>query len=224
MGNIRVLVACEESQVVCKAFRDLGFEAFSCDLKDCSGGHPEWHLCMDVFQAISIYHWDLMIAHPPCTYLSISGNRWMNDKKRYPGRAKDREFAIKFFLKIAESDIEYIAIENPIGVMSSRWKKPSQIIQPFQFGDHAQKATCLWLKNLPKLVSTEIVSPGDFITTKSGKRLPKWYSDALKAKTAEERRTIRSKTFPGIANAMAKQWGYYLQKQLIYRKELCYEL
>lgn len=127
---MKVLIACEESQEVCKAFRELGFEAYSCDLKECSGGHPEWHLQMDVFQAIKLYKWDLMIAHPPCTFLSISGNRWMNDEIHYPNRKRDRQEAIEFFLKIAEADIEHIAIENPIGVMSSVWKKPSQIIQP----------------------------------------------------------------------------------------------
>lgn len=137
--NINVLVACEESQAVCKSFRKLGFNAYSCDLKKCSGGHPEWHLQMDVFEAIKIMHWDLMIAHPPCTFLSISGNRWMNDKVHYPNRAKDREEAVKFFLALANADIEHIAIENPIGVMSRIYKKPSQIIQPWQFGDEAQK-------------------------------------------------------------------------------------
>ena len=185
---MRTLIACEESQEVCKAFRELGFEAYSCDLKECSGGHPEWHLQMDIFQAIQLYHWDLMIAHPPCTFLSISGNRWMNDKKHYPNRAKDREEAIQFFLKIAQADIEHIAIENPIGVMSSRWKKPSQIIQPFQFGDRAQKTTCLWLKNLPLLTPTNIVDSGEFHVTKSGKKQPQWYYDALwsKPKRVEE--------------------------------------
>ena len=136
---MKVLVACEESQEVCKAFRELGFEAYSCDLKECSGGHPEWHLQMDVFQAIELYHWDLMIAHPPCTFLLISGNRWMKDKVHYPHRELDRIQAIDFFLKLAEADIEHIAIENPIGIMSTQWKKPSQIIQPYQFGDRAQK-------------------------------------------------------------------------------------
>lgn len=211
---MKVLVACEESQEVCKAFRELGFEAYSCDLKDCSGGHPEWHLKMDIFQAIELYHWDLMIAHPPCTFLSISGNRWMNDEVHYPNRKRDRLKAIEFFLKIAEADIEHIAIENPIGVMSSVWKKPSQIIQPYQFGDRAQKTTCLWLKNLPLLTPTNIVDSGEFHVTKSGKKQPQWYYDALWSKTQEGRRTIRSKTFPGIAKAMAEQWGGYLWKKM----------
>ena len=136
---MKVLVACEESQEVCKAFRELGIEAYSCDLKECSGGHPEWHLKMDVFQAIQLHHWDLMIAHPPCTFLSISGNRWMKDKVHYPHRKLDRIQAITFFLALANAPIEHIAIENPVGIMSTQWKKPSQIIQPYQFGDRAQK-------------------------------------------------------------------------------------
>ena len=210
---MNVLIACEESQAVCIAFRKLGFNAYSCDLKKCSGGHPEWHLQMDVFEAIKLMHWDLMIAHPPCTFLSISGNRWMNDPVHYPNRARDREEAIKFFLALANADIEHIAIENPIGVMSRVYKKPNQIIQPYQFGDEAQKTTCLWLKNLPPLVPTKIVSPGEFITTKGGRKQPKWYYDALWAKTQEERRTLRSKTFPGIAEDMANQWGWFLLKE-----------
>lgn len=212
MEKIKVLIACEESQTICKAFRDLGIEAYSCDLKDCSGGHPEWHIKKDVFEAITLEKWTLMIAHPPCTFLSTSGNRWMNDKIHYPNRAKDRAEAIEFFMKIAKSDIPHIAIENPIGVMSSIWMKPTQIIQPYYFGDSAQKTTCLWLKNLPLLNKTKVVDPGEFIITKSGKKLPKWYSDALKCKTPEERRTLRSKTFPGIAKAMAYQWGEYLRR------------
>ena len=139
MNRLNILIACEESQAVCIAFRELGFKAYSCDLKECSGGHPEWHLQMDVFEAIKMQHWDLMIAHPPCTFLSISGNRWMNDSIHYPNRAKDREEAVKFFLALANANIDHIAIENPIGCMSRIYKKPSQIIQPWQFGDEAQK-------------------------------------------------------------------------------------
>ena len=209
---MKVLIACEESQEVCKAFRELGIEAYSCDLKDCSGGHPEWHLKMDVFQAIQLKKWDLMIAHPPCTFLATSGNRWMNDKVHYPNRAKDREEAIEFFLKIANADIEHIAIENPIGVMSSVWKKPTQIIQPYLFGDRAQKTTCLWLKNLPSLNPTNIVDKGEFHITRNGKKQPQWYYDALWSKTQDDRRTIRSKTFPGIAKAMANQWSKYIKE------------
>lgn len=209
---MKVLVACEESQAICKEFRNLGIEAYSCDLKDCSGGHPEWHLKMDLFKAIKLHKFDLLIAHPPCTFLALSGNRWMNSPL-YPNRQIDRYEAIIFFLKIALIDIPHIAIENPIGIMSKIYKKPSQIIQPWMFGDNAQKTTCLWLKNLPNLTPTNIVDKGEFVVTKSGKKLPKWYSDALKSKTPEERRTIRSKTFPGIAKAIATQWSEYLRKE-----------
>ena len=207
---IKVLIACEESQEVCKAFRKLGFEAYSCDLKDCSGGFPQYHLKMDVFEAIKLKEWDLMIAHPPCTFLSVSGNRWIKDKVHYPNREQDREEAIQFFLKIASANIKHIAIENPIGIMSSRYMKPTQIIQPYFFGDSVKKTTCLWLKNLPKLEATNIVEPGEIHITKSGKKMSKWYYDALYCKTPEERRTYRSKTFPGIAQAMAEQWGNYV--------------
>ena len=209
---ISILIACEESQEICKAFRQLGFKAFSCDLKPCSGGHPEWHLQMDVFEAISLTKWDLMIAHPPCTFLSVSGNRWMNDPIHYPNRAKDRTDAVNFFLLLTAQRIPHIAIENPIGIMSTRYKKPSQIIQPWQFGDQAQKTTCLWLKNLPLLKPTKIVGKGEFIITKGGRKMPKWYYDALWSKSQEERRTKRSKTFHGIAQAMAEQWGAYLEE------------
>lgn len=208
--SIKVLIACEESQEVCKAFRKLGFEAYSCDLKDCSGGFPEWHLKMDLFEAITLKEWDLMIAHPPCTFLATSGNRWMHDKVHYPNREQDRKEAIEFFLKIANSSIKHIAIENPIGVMSSVFQKPTQIIQPYYFGDSVKKTTCLWLKNLPKLVPTKMVDPGEIHITKSGRKMSKWYYDALYCKTPEERRTYRSKTFPGIAKAMAEQWGNYV--------------
>jgi hypothetical protein len=211
---MRVLIACEESQTLTKEFRNLGHEAFSCDILPCSGGKPEWHIQSDLFKIIN-NGWDLMIAHPPCTYLSSSGAQWYYDPKdkslphpKYPNRAKDREDAIVFFLKIAESNINKIAIENPVGVLSSRYRKPDQIVQPFMFGDEARKTTCLWLKNLPKLVPTKIVGEGEKVFFKSGKSHPKWYADALsKAKTAEERRTLRSKTFIGMAKAMAEQWS-----------------
>jgi hypothetical protein len=161
-----------------------------------------------------------MIAHPPCTYLSVSGAQWYyhpEDKAlpaeqrrphpKYPNRAADREDAVNFFLALANAPIEKIAIENPVSIISSRWRKPDQIIQPFMFGDKARKTTCLWLKNLPKLKPTEIVDEGEKVYFKSGKSQPKWYADALsKSKTPEERRTLRSKTFNGIAKAMAEQW------------------
>jgi len=228
-----VLVACEESQAVTKELRSLGHNAYSCDLLPCSGGRPSWHFNMDVFKVIKnkggklqngkenyVPQWDIMIAHPPCTYLAVSGAKWYYhpedkhlpvEKRRhhpnYPDRAKHREEAVKFFIKLANAPIDKIVIENPIGIISSRWRKPDQVVQPFMFGDQARKTTCLWLKNLPKLTPTNIVDEGERIYFKSGKSQPKWYSDAfVKSKSHEERRTMRSKTFLGMARAMAEQW------------------
>lgn len=244
MKKINVLIACEESQRVCMEFRKLGFNAYSCDLLPSSGGHPEWHFKQDVFEVIKNKggilengekidikgNWDLMVAHPPCTYLAVSGARWYyhpEDKDlpteqrrphpRFPNRAKDREESAEFFMKLIDVDIPRIAVENPVGIMSTRYRKPDQIIQPYFFGDKATKSTCLWLKNLPKLTPTKIVEKGEFIELKSGKRIQKWYSDALtKSKTPEERRTMRSKTFEGIAKAIAKQWGEVLKNEDIH--------
>ena len=203
---MKVLVACEESQVVTKEFRKLGHEAFSCDILECSGGHPEWHLQQDVFEAIN-QGWDMMIAFPPCTDLAVSGARHF-ERKRADG---SQQRSVKFFMDLANAPIGKIALENPIGIMSTEWRKPDQIIQPWQFGDKAQKSTCLWLKGLPKLEHTNIVEKGEFFefVSKKGekKRMPMWYYKALQeAKTPAQRRTLRSKTFKGIAEAMAKQW------------------
>ena len=205
----RVLVACEESQAVTKAFRKLGIEAFSCDLLPASGGHPEWHFQEDMFEVIKREKkFDLMIAFPPCTDLAVSGARHFERKIADGSQQK----SIDFFMSVINADIERIAVENPIGIMSGKFRKPDQIIQPYMFGDKAQKSTCLWLKNLPKLEPTDIVEKGEFFefTSKKGlkKRMPMWYYKALQqAKTPEQRRTLRSKTFQGIANAMAKQWS-----------------
>jgi hypothetical protein len=235
MKKLNVLVACEESQALTREFRLLGHNAFSCDLLPCSGGHPEWHFNNDVFEIIKNQggvlqngetvninaDWDMMIAHPPCTYLAVSGAQWYyhpEDKDlpvesrrphpKHPDRAADREKAIEFFIRIANAPIDKIAIENPVGVISSAYRKPDQIVQPFMFGDEARKTTCLWLKNLPKLEPTDIVSEGERVYFKSGKSHPKWYADALSnAKSSEERRTMRSKTFIGMAKAMANQWS-----------------
>lgn len=231
---MKVLIACEESQAVTNEFRKLGHEAYSCDIQTCSGGHPEWHYNSDIFDIIDnkggvlqngkdqfVNEWDLMIAHPPCTYLSVSGAKWyyhpddnllpIEDRRphpKFPDRAELREEAVDFFLKLANASIKRIAVENPVSIISTRWRKPNQIVQPYMFGDEATKTTCLWLKNLPPLLPTEIVGRGERIKFKSGKSQPKWYSDALsKARSAEERRRLRSKTFPGIARAMAEQWG-----------------
>jgi len=205
----RILVACEESQAVTKAFRNLGYEAFSCDLLPCSGGHPEWHFKEDMFEVIKREpKFDLMIAFPPCTDLAVSGARHFERKIADGSQAK----SIQFFMDVINADIERIAVENPIGIMSRLYKKPNQIIQPYWFGDKAQKSTCLWLKNLPNLEPTNIVEKGEikeWNDKKTGKlkRQALWYYEALqKAKSPEERRTLRSKTFQGIADAMAEQW------------------
>lgn len=210
---MRILVACEESQAITKEFRKLGHEAFSCDLLPCSGGHPEWHYQQDVFEVID-KGWDMMIAHPPCTFLAVSGARWLYNKdgSKNVERWKNQTEALDFVQKLMDAPIDKIAIENPVSVISSNIRKPEQIVQPWQFGDKAQKSTCLWLKNLPKLEPTDIVEKGEFIEfiSKKGvkKKQPKWYFEALKnAKTPAERRTLRSKTFKGMAEAIANQWG-----------------
>ena len=210
---MKVLIACEESQAVTKAFRALGHEAYSCDILPCSGGHKEWHLQGDVFNYIN-QGWDLMIAHPPCTYLSVSGARHLYNKDKTPNveRYKNQAEALNFVQRLMDVDIPRIAIENPISVISSHIRKPDQIIQPYWFGDSASKSTCLWLKNLPKLIPTNMVEKGEFkewTDKKSGKvkRQALWYYQALQqAKNSAERRTLRSKTFKGIAEAMATQW------------------
>lgn len=205
---MKVLVACEESQEVCKAFRELGHEAYSCDIQDCSGGHPEWHLRQDVIPLLE-EAWDLIIAHPPCTFLTVTGNRWFN-VERYGDKAiqrqKDREEAIEFFMKFANAKCEKIAIENPVGIMSTYWRKPDQIIQPYEFGEPYEKKTCLWLKGLRYLQPTSIVSPPPRVYYESGKSMPAWYANAGRL-PKEERTRLRSKTFTGIAKAMAEQWG-----------------
>lgn len=219
----RILIACEESQATTKAFRELGHEAFSCDLLPCSGGHPEWHYQQDIFEVID-KGWDLMVAHPPCTFLTGSGVQWLShpdDKDlpfdyrrthpKYPNRRQDMLDSADFVKALYNSEIKHIAIENPVGLLSSRWRKPDQIIQPYMFGDEATKTTCLWLKNLPLILPTNIVGKGERTVFASGKSHPKWYADALAlAKTKQERQTLRSKTFPGMAKAFAEQWGKIL--------------
>lgn len=209
---MRILVACEESQAITKEFRKLGHEAFSCDLLPCSGGHPEWHYQQDVFEVID-KGWDMMIAHPPCTFLAVSGARWLYNKdgSKNVERWENQTKALDFVQKLMDAPINKIAIENPISVISSQIRKPDQIVHPWMFGDKASKSTCLWLKNLPKLQPTKIVEKGEFFefTSKKGvkKKMAMWYYEALqKAKTPAERRTLRSKTFKGMAEAIAKQW------------------
>jgi hypothetical protein len=190
---MKILIACEESQNVCNAFRKNGHEAYSCDIQPCSGGNPEWHLQQDVIPLLE-QHWDMIIAFPPCTHLCISGARWF-DAKRKDGRQKS---GIDFFMRFANCKCERVAIENPIGIMSHIWRKPDQIIQPYMFGDAERKSTCLWLKGLPLLKPTNIVEP---VFSKSG--LTKTCIGYGKKNNA----IMRSKTFPGIANAMAQQWN-----------------
>lgn len=207
---MKILLACEESQAVTKEFRNMGIEAFSCDILDESGGYPEWHIKSDVLDVIN-HGWDCMIAFPPCTDLAMSGAKHF-EHKRNDGR---QQKSIEFFLALVNAPVNHIAIENPIGVMSTYYRKPDQIVNPFDFGDPARKPTCLWLKNLPKLKASNLgdaplfgssLDMGEFHTTKSGKVLPKWYN----LPPSENRAKIRSKTFPGIAKNMAYQWGQYL--------------
>lgn len=233
---MKVLVACEESQRVCQAFRDKGHEAYSDDILDCSGGHPEWHIKGDVLKILNpeqhcdpngnnvwttidfdtmdgVHHqidkWDLIIGHPSCQYLTVTGNRWFNEEK-YGDKARERkklrEEAAEFFMKIVNADCEKIAIENPVGYMNTHYRKPDQIIQPYQFGEPFEKKTCLWLKGLPNLVATNMVTPEKRTEFASGKTMPAWYCEAAKLPPAE-RSKVRSKTFWGIARAMAEQWG-----------------
>ena len=215
----RILIACEESQAVCIEFRKLGHEAFSCDLQPCSGGHPEWHYQQDIFEVIDM-GWDMMIGFPPCTYLTVTGARWMwnKDGTKNEKRWADQLSAIEFVMALWNCGIDKIALENPIGALSTSGKKPSQIIQPYYFGDEAQKSTCLWLKNLPSLKHSKVsdlfntkthVGKGEMITTSTGKTFSKWYWETSKGKGAE-RAKLRSKTFPGIAKAMAEQWSKVL--------------
>ena len=204
-----ILVGCEESQAVTIALRKLGHEAYSCDIQECSGGYPEWHLQMCVFDAIDLKDWDMGIFFPDCTYLTVTANKWFKDQpKRISGvlvgaeRREAREKAIDFFMKIYNSKIPKIAIENPIGVMSSRFRKPDQVLQPWMFGHGETKATCLWLKNLPKLKPTNIVEGRE----QRLYNLPK----------TKDRAKLRSKTFAGIAAAMADQFTkpFYFQESL----------
>lgn len=204
---MKVLVACEYSGAVRDAFNALGHDATSCDLlpSDKGGKHYQGSV-LDIINR----GWDLMVAHPPCTYLAVSGNRWLYNKdgSKNAERWENRAEALEFVRLLMDAPIERIAIENPVSVISSQIRKADQVIQPWQFGDEAQKTTCLWLKNLPQLKPTKIVGKGEFITFKSGKKHPKWYADAFsKAKTKAERQKLRSKTFQGIADAMAWQWG-----------------
>jgi len=211
VGKIKVLIACEESQTVCKAFRQLGYEAYSCDLQDCSGGHPEWHIKGDALENAYSWKYDLMIAHPPCTYMSKAGARWM-----YPtagnideSRLQKAMEAKDFFMKLLNAPIEFIAVENPLPLKVVGLPTPTQIIQPYEYGHPYSKKTLLWLKNLPKLKHTKIVDdykpylPSNTGGVNRGQK----YSRGI-AKNAKE----SSKTFEGVAMAMAIQWGNYIKQ------------
>lgn len=192
---LNVLVACEYSGAVRDELVRLGHNAYSCDLLPGEGEFTDRHYQGDVAELLS-ERWDLMIAHPPCTHLAVSGARWFKDKK------EEQEEALAFVQMLMDAPILHIAIENPVSVISSRIRKPDQIVQPWMFGDPFTKTTCLWLKNLPPLVPTNIVDKGDRHVTKSGKSLPAWYN----LPPSEDRAKIRSKTFAGMAKAMARQW------------------
>ena len=193
---MKILLACEESQRVAIEFRRLGHEAYSCDTEQCPGGHPEWHLQQDVIPLLK-EPWDIIIAFPPCTHIACSGARWFKEKQS-DGRQQN---GIDFFMKLVNCDCDKIAIENPIGIMSTNYRKPDQIIQPWQFGHGETKATCLWLKGLPLLKPTKIVN---------GRENRIW-----KMPPSPYRSKLRSKTYTGIAEAMASQWGHGKLKEEI---------
>jgi len=204
-----VLITHEESQTVMDAFLKLGHDAYSCDLLPCSGNHPERHLQMDCFDAIKLIKPDFLGMHPECTRLTVAANKYYKPEysDRFPNIHEQRIEAVSHFLKCAQ-ELERVGkgyIENPIGIMSRLYRKPNQIIQPYQFGHTERKSTCLWISGLPKLNPTDIVEP-DIIIHKSGRTDSRMHYDTFKL-PKEERRKARSKTFSGIAEAMAYQWG-----------------
>lgn len=213
------LVACEESQAITKQLRRLGHNAFSCDLQKCSGGFPEWHIVGDCLALLNGYvnftvengdsycigsKWDLIIAHPPCTYLSFAGNKYFNVEKygdKARERIKQRESAADFFMKVWAADCDHLAIENPVGYMNTAFRKPDQIINPYEFGDNARKRTCLWIRGLPLLVSDYLVEAPAPVGYSGGKK--RYFTEMCHG---SERQKLRSKTFSGIARAMAYQY------------------
>lgn len=201
-STLKVLVACEESGVVRDAFIKKGHDAMSCDILPTSSLGP--HYRGDVRDILE-HGWDLMIGHPPCTYLTNAGARWIYDD-RYPDRRQKQEEAFEFFMQLWDAPIKSIALENPIGAVSRLFRKPDQIIKPLMFGQGSTKQTCLWLKNLPKLTATDIVEP-EYHVSKSGRKWDKWFFESSLISDLEERSKFRSKTFKGVADAMAQQWG-----------------
>lgn len=228
---MKILVACEESQAVANELRRLGHEAFSCDTELPSGGHPEWHIRQDVIPLLngncefftSDYvirairgRWDMIIAFPPCTYLTSAGTRHyslrMNPAEKVEARIFLRERAVEFFMAFANADCDKIAIENPVGYMNTHWRKPNQIIHPYYFGDNAKKRTCLWLKGLPELKPTNMLPEPEPMYVCEGEKCKGkaigWCEGMRGIKGGQkERAKARSKTFPGIAKAMAEQWA-----------------
>ena len=222
---MQIICGCEQSQIVATAFRAKGHEAFSCDTEPCTGNHPDYHLQMDVLDAIkggrittqagtvvSIKRWDMGIFFPPCTYVAASGNKWLKDQPKPASgslvgaeRRLAQQEAVNFAVRLYDSPIKRVGLENPVGRLSTLWKPPTQIVQPWWFGDSYTKTTCLWLKNLPKLNATNIVDPGKRHITKSGKSLPDWYN----LPPGPERARIRSLTFAGLGQAMAEQWSHF---------------
>ena len=237
MNKLNILIACEESQRVCCEFRKLGHNAFSCDIEPCSGGHPEWHIQYDVIPLLNgncdfktvngdLHHvigkWDMIVAFPPCTYLTNAGRRHFSPKCNTPEkinkRLKFRKDAADFFMKIANADCNKIAIENPVGYMNTYFRKPDQIIHPYYFAkseddfdNYQMKRTCLWLKGLPMLKKVSNLPkplPVYFNIDKKGKKKNRYWCEALSVKGGQkERAKERSKTFPGVAKAMSEQWG-----------------
>jgi hypothetical protein len=206
---MKIIVGCEFSQIVTKSFRDRGHEAFSCDIRT-TEGNPNWHIQDDILNHLND-GWDMAIFHPECTYLTVTANKWLKDQPpRKSGvlvgeaRRQARQEAIDFFMKLWNCKIERVCIENPVGCMSSEFRKPDQIIQPFQFGHKESKKTCLWLRNLPLLKPTNIVEEEPRMVLKSGKTMPEWYA---RPKLGKDRQDMRNRTFQGIADAFSQQWG-----------------
>lgn len=208
---MKILIACEESQTICKAFREKGFEAYSCDIQECSGGKPEWHIVGDAISEAYSGKYDLMIAHPPCTYMSNAGARWMYPKA---GQLSEERYILaqeakEFFLKLLNAPIKHIAVENPLPLKVVNLPPYSQIIQPYEYGDPYSKKTLMWLKNLPLLKPTNILQQYTpyLPSNTGGKKRGQSYSKGT-SKNAKE----SSRTFPGIADAIANQWGEYITK------------
>ena len=217
---MRVLIACEESQAVCKEFRRLGHEAYSCDVQMCTGGEIQWHIQADALELLKM-RWDMIIAFPPCTHLAVSGAKWF-EEKRADGRQRA---AIEFFCKMLNANCDRIAVENPVNIIGGdyvqKWYpdlaekyrlpiEPTQIIQPYEFGHEARKATCLWLKGLPKLTPTKIVDAGEIkggFSVNASAWAARDENGKIIAWNDPRTAIIRSKTFPGVARAMAEQWG-----------------